>query len=281
MRRYGGLVLLSLVVLAQTSNAQEVDSSTTTSVAIASLVPAALVTSGIVLNYEAFWKSADDVPFHISTDPPYSMHVDKFSHAYLSMAVSDGIRGAYRIAGLKPSTSSWLGAGLSVATGLMIELEDARHGNDPQYGFSPGDVAADIVGASLPLVRHYYPAFERVSMKLSIWPSDARSAYKTIIDDYESQYYWVTYDPHEILGTPKWLNIAAGYGCENLEAVSWLPSRAGKQPAARLFIGPDINLAGIPIEGAFWKGFTSVMRYVRIPLPALEVSPRMKFWWLR
>jgi hypothetical protein len=276
------IALIALVLISgRLSNAQEVDSSTTASVAIASIVPAALISAGVVLNYEAFWKNADAVAFHISNDPPYSMHVDKLSHAYLSMGVSDGIRGAYRMAGVTPTTSSWLGAGLSVATGLVIELEDARHGNDPQYGFSPGDVGADIVGASLPLLQHYYPAFERVSMKLSVWPSDAHSAYNTIIDDYESQYYWITYNPHDILPTPRWLNVAVGYSAENLNAVSWLPSRAGKQPAARLFIAPDIDLAGLPIEGAFWKSFTRVMRYIRIPLPAIEVSPRLKFWWLR
>jgi hypothetical protein len=52
-------------------------------------------------------------------------------------------------------------------------------------------------------------------------------------------------------------------------------------PATRIFIAPDIDLTGLPIEGAFWKSFTRVMRYIRIPLPAIEVSPRLKFWWLR
>jgi hypothetical protein len=275
------IVFALVVFLPVIATAQEVDSSTATSIAAASIVPATMIVSGIVLNYEAFWKTADEVPFHISNDPPYSMHVDKLSHAYLSLVCSDGIRASYRIAGVTPRTSAWLGTGLSLAAGLMIELEDARHGNDPQYGCSPGDFAADAIGASLPLMQHYYPALNNFSIKLLVWPSDARTAYNTIIDDYESQYYWLTYNMHDAIGTPTWLNVAVGVSSENLDAASWLPSRAGRTAATRIFIGPDIDLAGLPIEGAFWKGFTSVMRYVRIPLPALEVHPRLKVWGLR
>jgi hypothetical protein len=52
-------------------------------------------------------------------------------------------------------------------------------------------------------------------------------------------------------------------------------------PATRVFIAPDLDLSGLPIEGAFWKALTGVLRYVRIPFPALEVHPRWKVWGLR
>jgi len=140
-------ILLILTILVQTVSAQEKDSSTLLSVTEASLIPVTIATAIIVLNYEAFWKRAVDVPFWVSNDPPYAMHIDKFAHGYLCAVGSAGIKAGYELAGVSEKTSSWLGAGISFGLGLMIEFEDARHGEDPQYGFSPGDAAGDLIGA--------------------------------------------------------------------------------------------------------------------------------------
>ena len=262
---------------------EERDSSTALSVATSSLLPVGIAGAIFLLNYEAFWKYATDVPFWISPDPPYAMHIDKFAHGYLSAIGANVIRFGYINAGVSERTATWLAAGIAFGLGVMVEMEDARHGNDPQYGFSPGDAAGDLFGSALPVLQYYFPAFRRVSTKIFLWPSDAykAGAYKTIADDYESQYFWLSFDVHDLTSTPAWLSIAAGFSAENLPQVRFLPSRANTTPYTDLYIGPDINLKGIPIEGSFWKTFTDVMSYVRIPLPTLQVYPRVKFWWLR
>jgi hypothetical protein len=275
------LVLL-LVAASRILRAQE-DSASTVGIATASLVPASGITAIVVLNQQAFWKYATEVPFHVSNDPPYAMHIDKFSHMYMSALGSDGMRASYRLAGLSPGTSAWLGAGLTLLCGTAIELEDARHGDDPQYGFSPGDLAGDIIGASLPVLRNYYPMLERLDVKLSIWPSAAykSGAYKTIADDYESQYYWLSMDLHDWTPLPKWLNVAVGFGCENLYRDAYAHPSADGAPYTDLYIAPDINLRGLPIEGSAWRTVADILSYVRIPMPALQVYPRVKVWGLR
>jgi len=280
--RHAILITLFFVFFARMPLAQT-DSASATKIAVASLIPASLITAIVVFNHNAFWRYATDVPFHISNDPPYSMHIDKFSHLYVSAAGSDGMRAAYRWAGLSDETSSWLGAGLSLAAGLAIELEDARHGNDPQYGFSPGDLAGDVIGVSLPVLRYYYSEMRRLNVKMGMWPSDAyrNHAYKSIADDYESQYYWLSWDVHDAMPLPAWLNLAVGFGCENLYRQAYsIPNPAGP-PRTDIYIAPDINLKGIPIEGSLWRTVSSVLSYIRIPLPALQCYPRVKFWWLR
>jgi hypothetical protein len=263
------------------------DSASVLSVAEASLVPVAAISGIIILNQDAFWKYATEVPFHISNDPPYAMHIDKCSHFYGSAIGSDAMSYAYKCAGLSDVTSLWLGASLTFAAGVAIEMEDARHGDDPEYGFSPGDATGDLLGASLPLLRHYYPVFDRLETKLSIWPSATYEAgvYKTIADDYESQYYWLSFDLHGVTPLPQWLNMAVGFGCENLLRPAHgdsyqVPSPNGI-PYTDAYFGPDINLKGIPIEGAFWQSLAYVLSYIRIPFPTLQFYPRMKFWWLR
>lgn len=263
------------------------DSATVLGIAAASLVPATLITAIIVLNEDAFWKYAKEVPFHVSNDPPYAMHIDKFSHFYGSAIGSDAMSYAYRLAGVPDETAAWLGASLTFAAGIAIESEDARHGNDPEYGFSFGDLGGDISGSALPLLRYYDSIFYRLDVKLSIWPSAAYKTgiYKSIADDYESQYYWLSFDLHGWTPLPPWLSLAFGFSAENLLRPSnglgyQTPSPNGV-PYTDIFFGPDIDLKGIPIEGSFWQGLTSVLSYVRIPLPALQFYPRTKFWWLR
>ncbi|MDP4232938.1 MAG: DUF2279 domain-containing protein [Bacteroidota bacterium] len=277
------LLAIFVVLSFSTARAQEKDSATVLSVAAVSLLPAAGMTAIIVLNQNAFWRYATAVPFHISNDPPYAMHIDKFSHLYVSAIGSDGMRASYQLAGLSEGTSAWLGAGLSLACSFAIELEDARHGDDPQYGFSPGDLAGDIIGSALPVLRHYYPVLERIETKISIWPSRAykENQYKTIADDYESQYYWLSADLHDWTPLPKWLNLALGFGCENLRLAKYaVPSPYGS-PYTDLYLSPDINLKGLPIDGPVWKTIASILSYVRIPMPALQFYPRLKVWAFR
>lgn len=263
------------------------DSATTLSIAEASTIPVVAIGAIILLNQEAFWKYSKEVPFHISNDPPYAMHIDKFSHFYGSAIGSDLIGDSYRLAGVSDETSLWLGAGLTVAAGLAIEMEDARHGQDPEYGFSFGDLGGDISGASLPLLRYYFPIFNRLQTKLSIWPSAAYKTgiYKTLADDYESQYYWLSFDLHDVTPLPKWMNLAFGFSAENLlrpaNGLGYQTPSPNGVAYTDIFFGPDINLKGVPIEGSFWQDLIDVLSYVRIPLPALQFYPRVKFWWLR
>ena len=270
-------------VYAQSDQVATKDSSTIASIALASLLPVGMISGALTLNYLTFWRYANQVPWHWSNDPPYAMHIDKFAHFDLSAAGSDGMAWAYRSAGVKPETSVWLGAGIMFATGVLIEMEDARHGWSAEYGFSPGDATGDLLGSALPVLRYYYPFFNRLSTKLSLWPSDVlkQGAYKTIADDYESQFFWLSWDVHDVTPLPSWLNIALGFSAENLLPADFLPSRKGTTPYTDVYISPDINLAGIQIEGEFWRVFTSIMSYVRIPLPSLQFYPRFKFWWLR
>src|SRR5580704_8824322 len=127
--RHGVLILIVLSFSFSIHAQESKDSATVLSVAEASLVPASAISGIIILNQDAFWKYATEVPFHISNDPPYAMHIDKCAHFYGSAAGSDAMSYAYELAGLSDVTSLWLGASLTFAAGVAIEMEDARHGD--------------------------------------------------------------------------------------------------------------------------------------------------------
>jgi hypothetical protein len=271
------IVSLFLFVLTSDARSQE-DSSTTLGLAAASILPAVTLGGALYQNYVTFWKNDDRVPFHISNDPPYAMHNDKLGHAWFSSMSSDLIRLGYREAGVSASTSAWLGFGFALGTELLVEFEDGFRSGKPYYGFSPGDAVADVIGASLPLLRHYAGGEYVPQFKMSVWPSSALHAYSSILDDNESQFFWLSLN---IPTAPKWLNIAIGHGVENIDEAAWLPERADKQRATQLYLAPDLDLTGLPIEGEAWQIIAEILSHIRVPLPALQLTPVVKFWWLR
>lgn len=229
-------------------------------------------------NYVVFWKDGKSVPFHFSNDPPYAMHNDKLGHAWFSSTTADLYRIAYQQAGLKASTAAWLGSSVALTTEMLIEVADAYRTGKPYFGFSPGDAAADLIGASIPLIRHYAGEEFVPQYKLSIWPSKVVHAYSSILDDNESQFFWLSWQAPTM---PKWLNFAVGHGVENIDEAAWLPERYGARRATQIYLAPDINLAGLPIEGKAWDIIAQILSHIRIPLPALQLTPRLKWHWLR
>lgn len=273
------IVSLFLYVLAGRADAQE-DSSITLGVAAASLVPIAIMGGALYQNYVTFWKDGERVPFHFSNDPPYAMHNDKLGHAWFTATSADIFSIAYREAGLRQSTAAWLGASVALGTELLIEVADAYRTGKPYFGFSPADALADLIGASLPVIAHYAGKNRVPQFKISFWPSDAynANAYSSILDDNESQFFWVSANmPY----APDWLNIAIGHGVENIDEAAWLPERQGKQRATQIYIAPDLDLSGLPFKGKAWDVISQILSHVRIPLPALQLTPRVKMHWLR
>ena len=252
----------------------------TLGIAVASLLPVTIMGGALYQNYVTFWKHGESVPFHFSSDPPYAMHNDKFGHAWFSSVSADVFRLAYREAGLKESTAAWLGYGVALTTELLVEFADAYKTGKPYFGFSVGDAVADLTGASLPLLRHYAGDEFIPDFKISFWPSSAykAGAYGSIIDDNESQFFWLSFDvPH----SPAWLNLAVGHGVENIDEAAWLPQRQGAKRDTQLYLAPDLDLSGLPIKGRTWEVIAQILSHIRIPLPALQLTPRVKMWWLR
>jgi hypothetical protein len=277
------IVSLFLFVLMKDVRGQEApmlqeDSSTTLGIAAASLLPAITLGGALYKNYASFWKNDERVPFHFSSDAPYAMHNDKFGHAWFSSMSSDLIRLGYREAGLSAGTSPWLGFGFALGTELLIEIEDGFRSGKAYYGFSPGDAVADVIGASLPLIRHYAGEEYVPQFRMSLWPSDAVHAYSSILDDNESQFFWLSFN---IPAAPKWLNVAVGHGVENIDEAAWLPERQGKQRATQIYLAPDLDLSGLPIEGKAWGIIAQILSHIRLPLPALQLTPVVKMHWLR
>ncbi|MEI8134451.1 MAG: hypothetical protein WCH46_05145 [bacterium] len=277
------LISLSLPIRAQEKSA---DSSRTLDVCpiLPSIAPVAVIGVALANNYNDFWRNSSPVPFHFSNDPPYAMHNDKLGHAFYASTTADIITRCYVEAGLDAKTSGWIGFGASLLAQTLVEIGDGVHGKEAYYGFSPGDEIADFLGSGFSMMKEYLPALKSIDYKIGFSPSDAlkSGAYHSIIDDDESQFFWLSTSPAPLMPAwyPQWLNVAVGYGVENLEQVKFLSSRAGTIPKSQFYLGFDISLKAIPIKGKVWEIIAEILDHFRIPFPALQLYPITKWYWI-
>ncbi len=278
-------ILTFLFFFSHNSLRAQQDSATTSSLILASIAPTVFIGTALVQNYFDFWLNADKVPFHISSDPPYAFHNDKFGHAFYASFSADIIKESYIQAGVDRKTSAWIGASSALFAQTLVEIGDGFHGHEDYYGFSPGDEFADIIGSALPLLKEYIPFVKRFDYKIGLYPSPAlkQGAFRGILDDNESQFFWLSADIHDAFGEwyPSWLNIALGYGVENLPSSAFLPNRNGLTPRSLVYIGFDLNLKALPIRGKVWEIIAEVLSHYRLPFPALQVAPTIKWHWLK
>jgi hypothetical protein len=231
---------------------------------------ALILTAAHIQNYNSWWKG-ERSRFHFSDGGIRTLSADKAGHFYFTYVSSDLLNRSFYWAGVERSKSLLYAAAISLSFQLYVETED---GFTKALGFSGGDALADIAGALYPTLQYYVPWFEDVRFKWSCYPSARFRAgsYQTIIDDYESMYFWLSLGrkvfpsfTESIL--PSFLCIAVGYGVTGLDR-----SDGGNR---ELFIGLDYDFTRLPGRGSFLTAVKQIMNYIHFPAPTIRVTPRV------
>jgi hypothetical protein len=227
-----------------------------------------------------FWWKGEKVPFHVNTeqDYEYALNADKLGHLTFSYIGTTVYGSAFRWCGLDSVTSLWTGAGVTMAYQTYVEIRDGFSAN---YGFSWGDMAANTIGAALPLVQHYVPPLRSLDLQISYWPSDAykSGAYNSIIDDYTSTTHWLSVNAQDIAPRawkqwmPEWIGLALGHSVQNLDgqgggqhvlylSLDWQPHRIKGLPS---WLAEALRLAHL----------------YHLPAPAVRLLPDVVWYGLR
>lgn len=181
-------------------------------------------------------------------------------------------------AGVRPSTASLYGGALSLAFQIYVETED---GFTPSLGFSIGDMVANMTGAVYPLLQYHYASLEHVQPKWSVIRSEKfkQGKFRSVIDDYESQYYWLSFNVKELLPDlvpsfwPSFLPIAVGFSVKNIDR-----RLGGGQ--WELYVALDYDFRKLPGEGTFLRAVKHVLNYIHIPAPTVRIRPRVTAYGL-
>ncbi|PSR57474.1 DUF2279 domain-containing protein [Adhaeribacter arboris] len=236
---------------------------------------------------QAWYQDMPRTRFHFFNDNQEWQQVDKVGHFWSAFHESRLAVSALKWAQVPEKKAIIWGSLAGVLLQTPIEILD---GYAVDYGASPGDLIANAAGSAAVLGQYLVWSEWRVVPKFSFHRTrfaQERPAVlgsnlpEQILKDYNGQTYWLAVDIARFLPAynrfPKWLNVAVGYGTE--EIVYNDPGtnqQAGFRAYRQFYLAPDVNLSAIKTRSKFLNTAFFILDMVHLPLPALEYNPRQK-----
>jgi uncharacterized protein YfiM (DUF2279 family) len=253
--------------------------------------------SFIALN-EVWYKPYPQSKFHTFNDNAEWLQMDKVGHFMTANYLGQlGIE-SFKWTGLSQKKAAWIGGsvGLIYLTGL--ELLD---GTSQEWGFSWGDMAANTLGFVTASAQTYFWNEQRVKIKYSAHLTEfatyrpnvlGKSTVERLLKDYNGQTYWMSLNIKSLFlrdsNFPAWLNLALGYGAEEMISGTTDADFCINNPLCdefkryrQYYFSFDIDLAKIPIKKQWIRTALGPFGFIKIPSPTLEINKNgAKMWWL-
>lgn len=258
-------------------------------VVVSEIVIGAAVSVGL---YYLWYKKFPRSRFHPFNDNGEWLQMDKAGHAVTAYNVGVLQYDMMRWCGVKKNDAILAGALTAMGSLSIIEILD---GFSTHWGFSRGDMIANLVGTAIFSAQQRWWDEQRISMKFSAHLSPyakyhnselGKSWSSRILKDYNGQSYWLSFNIRSFLPAsasfPVWPAIALGYGADGMTGGHFNPDSIRGKPAPhfertrRFMISPDADFFKLrsiaPVDAA-----TYLTKPLKIPAPALEVNNKGKF----
>lgn len=242
--------------------------------------------------YALWYKKFPRSRFHLHNDNREWLQVDKIGHATTAYSIAAMQHDLMRWSGVKPAPAVTTAALTSLAYLSIIEVMD---GFSRDWGFSTGDMLANISGAALFAAQQYAWGEQRMGLKISA-RFTPYAAYNPallgkhwasrLMKDYNGQTYWLSLNLRSFLpnntGIPVWANVALGYGADGMTGAKSNPTTVnGKalpdfQRTRQWYLAADADLFRIPTAPAVQSPLY-LLQFLKIPAPALEFNSKRKF----
>ncbi len=236
-----------------------------------------LITVGLqYLWYKKFPRSH----FHFFNDNDEWLNMDKAGHATTAYNIASLQYNMMRWSGVNKTSSLWIGVGTALAYMSMIEISD---GFSAQWGFSPGDMVANVAGTALFATQQETWGQQRISMQFSFHKSIyakynpgelGNNFLQRMIKDYNGQTYWLSFNLSSFMGKtnfPKWIMTDVGYGASGMTGAVTNPSVVDGKPVPAFARQRKLFVA---VSGAFTANhsipYPSWINIFKIPSPLIE-----------
>ncbi|KAB8152544.1 DUF2279 domain-containing protein [Kordia sp. TARA_039_SRF] len=221
------------------------------------------------------------------------------NNEWLQMDKAGHVFAAYYVGNIGAEVLNWAGVskkdqliyGATLGFGFLTAVE-VMDGFSAEWGASWGDVLANGLGTGLYVGQELLWNEQRIKLKYSfhrtrfaeVRPSKLGSGFlEESLKDYNGQTYWLSANIHSFFKQkkiPKWLNVAFGYGAENLVAGTSATQREILPELKRFrqfYLSIDVDLTKIETKSKFLKSVFSVINFIKIPAPTLEINSLGKF----
>lgn len=242
---------------------------------------AALGVTLIGLN-QIWYKDYPQTNFHFINDNKQWLQMDKLGHMYST----------YHLGRVGSEMLQWSGAskkeqliyGSTLGLGFLTVVE-VFDGFSQEWGASSGDIIANVSGTALYVSQELLWKEQRITPKFSFHQTKfasqrpetlGASLNEQILKDYNGQTYWLSFNVHSFTKdsfTPKWLNVAIGYGGEGMlygNDTEAIENGIFQNPYRQFYLSLDVDLTKITTKSHFLKTLFSVFNTIKIPAPTLQ-----------
>jgi hypothetical protein len=247
-----------------------------------------LYTGSMVALYSLWYKDYPQSSFHIFNDNNEWLQMDKCGHTTTSYYIGRIGYSSLRWAGVPEKKATWYGG----LTGLVyLSTVEIMDGFSEQWGFSPGDMAANTIGTALFIGQQLGWHEQKFVLKYSFHyspyakynPDQLGSTFpQRMLKDYNGQTYWISANISSFglqhTRFPKWINLAMGYGAEGMTGATNNPSEIDgvtvpySERYRQFYISPDIDLSRIRVKSKTLRLILDVIGFIKIPMPAIEFN---------
>ena len=244
--------------------------------------------------YKKFPKSR----FHLFNDNSEWLSMDKVGHAATAYNVSGFQYDMMRWSGVNNRGAAWIGGLTALGMQTIVEVFD---GFSQKWGFSTGDMLANIAGSALFVGQQLTWGDQRVRLKFSFHktlfskynPAElGTNKWQRWIKDYNGQTYWLSVNPRSFMSSsssfPAWMNVALGYGAEGMIGATTNPAVIGDKTIPdfkryrQFYFSLDADIKRFNNNTTSPQTLLSIPNSIKLPAPALEFNKdaAVKFHWL-
>jgi hypothetical protein len=239
----------------------------------------------IGLNF-LWYKKFSHGKFHYFNDNGEWLQVDKVGHAATAYNIAAIQTDVLRWGGVRPGTAALIGTATALSFMTMIEVMD---GHSIHWGFSKGDMLANMAGCLLFEGQHLMWGEQRISMKFSYhgtifpqyYPAELGSNLpQRMLKDYNGQTYFLSFNIASFLpgssNFPRWLNLSVGYGAEGMIGAFKNPTEVNGKPIPEFrryrqwYLSFDTDLYRVEGLSPLAATLLKTNRTFKTPAPALE-----------
>jgi len=284
-------LLLSLTLFSQNSSFYEKSDTLNIKRRNAIIISEGIVFSGALISLNELWyKNYPQRNFHLKNDYNQWKQMDKVGHFMTSYYGGKLGMDALNWAGVSKKNQLIYGAGIGFVFLSAVEILD---GFSEEWGASTSDVIANAAGTGFLIGQELLWKEQRISVKYSFHQTNfakqrpailGENYFQQTLKDYNGQTYWLSaniWSFNKKSTIPKWLNIALGYGAEGMLYGNTTTSTLNN-PYRQFYLSLDVDLTKIKTNSEFLKSVFSVVNFIKIPAPTLEINTkgRVRFHYL-
>ncbi|HET9826563.1 MAG TPA: DUF2279 domain-containing protein [Chitinophagaceae bacterium] len=247
-----------------------------------------------------WYKNYAHTSFHTFNDDEEWLQVDKVGHGWTAYNIGRITSGMWQWAGLQPKKAAVIG-GLSGT--LYLTVIEFMDGHSAKWGWSWGDMAANIFGSGIFISQELLWKEQRIQYKFSFHHKDygepmlteradnlfGQSWAERMLKDYNAQTYWLSANVRSFFrrsALPPWLNISFGYGADGMFGGfqnKWIDIDSGTEidrtdiPRVRQFyLAPDVDFTKIKTNKKWLRTVFFCLNAFKCPAPALMIDSKGK-----